>query len=158
VIKMDLQEILHQKKLSKYQLSKISKIPKTTVIDICSGKSAIEYCSAKTVRQLALALDLSMENVMELSIKSPKAAYNKDTGLPNDKSYFECGLPTFLQNSLSAIKKSWETIDSGGEDYHFDIFWCDLSADINSAEIDRVISYEQAWYLRQNYLRMERND
>ena len=55
------------------------------------------------------------------------------------------------------MKRSWEIEDSGKHDIHWDIYWCDLNADINSAEIDRVISSEQAWYLRTKYLRMERN-
>lgn len=34
------------------------------------------------------------------------------------------------------MKKSWELEDSGQTDYHWDIYWCDLNADINSAEVD----------------------
>ena len=83
--------------------------------------------------------------------------YDEKTGLPKNKEYLECGLPPYLQTSLKNMKKSWEIEDSGQTDLHWDIYWCDLNADINSAETDGLISSEQAWYLRDKYLRMERN-
>ena len=46
---MDLQTLLEQRNISKYQLSKISGVPKTTIMDICAGRSNVERCSAKTV-------------------------------------------------------------------------------------------------------------
>jgi hypothetical protein len=79
-----------------------------------------------------------------------------DTGLPQDKRYLECDLPPYLEESLENMKASWEIIDRGEEDLHWDLCWCELSADINSAEVDQVISSEQAWYLREKYLRMKR--
>lgn len=77
--------------------------------------------------------------------------------MPVDKGYLECGLPPYLQQSIENMKKSWEIEDSGEKNIHWDIYWCDLSADINSAEVDQIISSEQAWYLRTKYLRIERN-
>ena len=46
---MTMQSMLREKNMSMYRLSQISGVPKTTVIDICSGKSDIEGCTAKTV-------------------------------------------------------------------------------------------------------------
>lgn len=46
----------------------------------------------------------------------------------------------------------------GNKDYHWDMCWSELNADINSAEVGQEISTEQAWYLRENYLRMKRGD
>lgn len=152
---MTLQSLLEQKNISKYQLSKLSGVPKTTIMDICSGKSAIERCSAGTIHKIALALHCSMEDLMSLSGTSE---YHPETGRPLDESYLECGLPPYLQISLEHMKKSWEIIDSGEDDLHWDLYWCELNADINSAEVDRVISTEQAQYLRKQYLRMERED
>lgn len=51
---------------------------------------------------------------------------------------------------------SWQIKDAGGNDIHWDLNWCDLNADINSAETEQEISSEQAWYLRKKYLRMEK--
>ena len=151
---MDLQELFNSRNMSKYQLSKISGVPKTTIMDICSGKSSLEKCNAKTIYQIAKALNCSMEDIMKLDTPNE---YDRDTGLPIDKKYQECGLPEYLQISLENMKKSWEIIDSGKTDLHWDIYWCELNADINSAEVDLVITSEQAWYLREKYLGMERN-
>ena len=75
---MTLQELLDQKKITKYHLSKISDIPKTTVIDICSGKSSIENCSAKTVYGIAKALGCSMEEIMKLDSTKSNSSKNEE--------------------------------------------------------------------------------
>lgn len=150
---MTLQILIRQKNMTMYHLSKTSGIPKTTILDICSGRSTISRCSAKTIWQIAKALDCSMEEIMMLD---EPGAYDEDTGLPRDKRYLESGLPTYLQISLDNMKKSWEIEDKGGRDYHWDLYWCELNADINSAETDKIISAEQAWYLRETYLRMKK--
>lgn len=151
---MTLQNFLDEKNITKYQLSKVSGVPKTTIIDICTGKSTIGKCSAKTIQKIATALNCSMEEIMELD--EPEC-FDPKTGLPQKKEYLECGLPPYLQKSIESMKKSWEIVDSGKRDLHWDIYWCDLNADINSAEVDQIISPEQAWYLREKYLRMERS-
>lgn len=84
--------------------------------------------------------------------------YNKETGLPDDEGYLEKGLPDYLEASIENIKASWKIIDGGGTDIHWDLCWCDLSADINSAEINQQISGAQAWYLRKKYLRLEKEE
>ena len=61
---MYLNELLEQKKLTKYRLSKISGVPQTTIADICSGKTKIEKCSADTIYRLANALDVTMESLI----------------------------------------------------------------------------------------------
>ena len=152
---MTLQALLDQKNITKYHLSKISGVPKTTILDLCAGKSAIARCSAKTIQQIAAALSCTMEEIMMLDEPSH---YDAETGLPDDKKYLECGLPPYLQTSLDNMKKSWAIEDSGARDDHWDLFWCELNADINSAETDCAISTEQAWHLREKYLRMERDD
>lgn len=79
-------------------------------------------------------------------------------GLPTDKAYLECGLPPFLQESIEAMKQAWRKVDSGEAYLRIDCDYCNLQSDINSAEVNEVISAEQAWYLREKYLRMERRD
>ena len=61
---MSLQKILDTRNISMYRLSKMSGVPKTTIIDICSGKSSLENCTAKTVYQIALALDCTVESLL----------------------------------------------------------------------------------------------
>ena len=148
---MNLQTMLTEKQMTMYRLSKISGVAKTTVIDICSGKSSIGGCNADTVLRLSRALDCTMEELMQID----NADYDRNTGKPKDESYLEKGLPEYLSKSLSAMIEAWKIEDSGKRDLHFDIYWCDLNADINSAENGREISSEQAWYLRRKYLRME---
>lgn len=137
--------------MTMYRLSKVSGVAKTTVIDICSGKSSIGGCNADTVLRLSQALGCTMEELMKID----NANYDKSTGKPKDNSYLEKGLPEYLSQSLAAMIEAWKIEDSGKRDLHFDIHWCDLNADINSAENGQEISSEQAWYLRKKYLRME---
>ena len=151
---MNLQTVLDRKGMTKYRLSKISGVPKTTVIDICSGKSSIEGCTAKTVLLLANALDCSMEDLMKIDT----ADYHPQTGLPKDETHYERDLPVYLQTSIDHMQQSWKVLDAGGKDLQWDMNWSELNADINSAEINQEISSEAAWYLREKYLRMERND
>ena len=61
---MSLQTILDTRGISKYRLSKMSGVSKTVIMDICSGKSSLENCTVKTVHQIALALDCSIETLL----------------------------------------------------------------------------------------------
>lgn len=78
------------------------------------------------------------------------------TGLPADRSYLECGLPDFLRESIAQMQAAWDRLDRGEKDLRWDCDYCNLQTDINNAEVNQVISSEQAWYLREKYLRMER--
>ena len=148
---MTLQTNLDKKDMTMYQLSKRSGVPKTTVLDICSGKSEIGACNARTVQRLSQALGCTMEELMQMTPQ----AYSP-SGLPNNELRFEKGLPAYLRRSIDAMTASWERRDAGEMDSHWDLNWCDLNADINTAETEQEISPEQAWYLRKTYLRMER--
>lgn len=153
---MNFQAYLDTKGMSKYQLSKLSGIPKTTIMDICSGKSSLEKCTAGTIQKLSRALDCTMEDILELNQKDN--AYDPKTGLPISQDYLEKGLPPYLQESIQKMNASWAIEDSGQTDYHWDIARCDLNADINFAENGQEISSKQAWYLREKYLRMKREN
>lgn len=74
------------------------------------------------------------------------------------KTHFECGLPAFLQESIEATKKTWERLDTGEKYLRWDCDYCNLQTDINIAEVESLISTEQAWYLREKYLRIQRNE
>ena len=91
-------------------------------------------------------------------IGAPDADYDQETGLPKSKQYLECDLPPYLQSSIDNMVASWKVMDSGGKDYHWDMYWSELNADINSAEVEQEISSKQAWYLREKYLRMKRDN
>lgn len=149
---MNLQTMLSEKGLTMYKLSKASGVPKTTVIDICSGKSEIGACNARTVQRLAIALGCTMEELMQLD----RSVLSEEIAAPKSSRRFEKGLPQYLRKSIDAMIASWSRKDSGEVDLHWDLDWCDLNADINYAETEQEISPEQAWYLRNKYLRLER--
>lgn len=66
---MQVQELMTQKGLTMYRLSKACNLPYTTINDICSGKARLEKCSAETVYKLAKTLQVSMEELLEAHIE-----------------------------------------------------------------------------------------
>ena len=62
---MDLQTYIDERNLTRYRLSQISGVPKTTITDICSGKSDIGRCSAHT-RQSAGVYDGGTHGICSL--------------------------------------------------------------------------------------------
>lgn len=146
---MTIHAIMASKQMTMYKLAQLSGLPKTTVIDICSGKSALSGCTAKTVWKLSKALGCTMEDLME------ESTYDAGSGRPHSTDYLEKGLPEFLQASIQSMQASWAIEDSGKKDLRWDTIWCALNADINEAETEQLISHEQAAYLRKKHLRME---
>lgn len=60
---MDFNELLKQKKISKYKLSKESGVPYSTISDISTGKSKLEKCSAETLIRLCHVMNMSVEEL-----------------------------------------------------------------------------------------------
>lgn len=85
-----------------------------------------------------------------------QSEYDEKTGLPIDKSYLEYGLPPYLKESIQQMQNAWEKLDAGIRYMEWDCDYCNLQSDINSAEVEEEITPEQAWYLREKYLRMKR--
>lgn len=83
--------------------------------------------------------------------------YNETTGLPIDKDYLECDLPPFLTKSIEQMKAAWQKHDNG-EPSDWDCDYCELQSNINIAEVEQIITHEQAWFLREKYLRIKRID
>lgn len=61
---MTIQEILKDKNMSVYKLSKASTVPYATCNDIVSGKAQLGKCSAETVYKIAHALNVPMEEIL----------------------------------------------------------------------------------------------
>ncbi|MBU5462193.1 helix-turn-helix transcriptional regulator [Lachnoclostridium sp. MSJ-17] len=72
---MTLNQILTDNHISKYRLSKNSGVPYMTINDICSGKTNLAECSAKTIYKLAKELRISMEELLEPYLQ-PRAAFD----------------------------------------------------------------------------------
>ena len=62
---MAISELMKNKNITKYRLSKNSGVPYTTINDICSGKAQLEKCSAETIYKISKELGVSMENLLE---------------------------------------------------------------------------------------------
>lgn len=62
---MIITDLLADQGMTKYRLSKNSRIPYTTLNDICSGKTSLARCSAETVYRLAKELHVTMEELLE---------------------------------------------------------------------------------------------
>ena len=82
--------------------------------------------------------------------------HDPETGLPYDKSYLEIDLPAVLQASIDRMQKQWQLRDGGVRTDDWDLDYCELQSDINVYEVEQTITSEQAWYLREKYVRMER--
>jgi len=75
-----------------------------------------------------------------------------------DVNYLELHLPAYLEDSLEKFKEGKSKIDSGENYYRFDCDYCFLQSSINTAEVDNDISLEQAWYLREKYLGLKKEE
>jgi transcriptional regulator with XRE-family HTH domain len=62
---VNLNDIIKEKNMTKYLLSKTSGVPFSTISDISTGKTKIEKCSAETLYKLAKALRVTMEELVE---------------------------------------------------------------------------------------------
>ncbi len=60
---MSINELIENRNITKYRLSKNADIPYATLSDICSGKTNLLKCSIETVYRLAKELNVSMEEI-----------------------------------------------------------------------------------------------
>ena len=66
---MKLNDLLEQKAMTKYKLSKISRVPFTTISEMTTGKSKIKNCTGETLYRLAKALDVTVEDLLADSME-----------------------------------------------------------------------------------------
>lgn len=141
---MSIQEIIKEKGMSKYSLSKASGVPWSTLSDICSGKTDLNRCSVKTLSKLSKVLEIPIEEIIELEIPTKE---DIDDGKPKDKSYLETNLSETLEKTLRAYVQGEEE-----EVLHLDCLWNELYGSINADLWADYITEEQADYLRKEYL------
>lgn len=133
---MTFLDLLAYKKLTIYSLSKKSGIPKTTLADIASGKTNILDCSGKTLLAISKSLNVSIEELLTLEREEARTL-----------------LPNFLYDAISEYRKSLRE-DSTLIDCYSD----QLNSSINVAEVEHLISKEQANRLRGRYFEGEYYD
>lgn len=143
VMYMTIQQILREKNLSRYQLSKKSGVPWATLADICSGKTTLSRCSAGTLMKLSSTLDIPMEQLITLTVEKPQM----HGGKPIDRSYLEKDLPASLDKALREYVQGEKDKVS-----YMDCLWGELYSAINSNQWSNAITQEQADYLRAKYL------
>lgn len=136
-------EVMQEKGITKYRLSKESGVPWATLSDIYNGKTKLEKCEAGTVRKLARALDMTVEGILDLETLE---YISPETGKPYDRRYLEAGIPTQLKESIDRVVHGRESEDSLIDCYEEDLYsW------LNIFYLDGVITKEQADYIRDKY-------
>ncbi len=131
---MTLRNVLAQKKLTVYQLSKKTGIPKTTLFNIFNGQSDIMECRVKHIAKIAETFSMSIEEILKLD----PIPYN---------AFFESNLTGSLKESIELLKTK-----NKKSSLYYDCYWCQANSDINIDEVEGIISHEQAEYLRNKYL------
>ena len=126
---MTFLDLLAEKKTTVYSLSINSGVPKTTLTDIASGKADILECSGKTLLAISKSLHISIEELLSLEREEAKTI-----------------LPGFLLDSISEYRKA---IRKGST--LIDCYSDQLNSSINVAEVEHLISKEQANRLRARY-------
>ncbi|MBQ8292274.1 MAG: helix-turn-helix transcriptional regulator [Bacilli bacterium] len=135
--------ILKAKNLTIYRLSKISGIPKSTLSDLASGNTSIYKASLKTISKLSLALECSVEDLLEGNIFIEESL--KD-------------LPPFLVSSIEKMIEAWRHIELNDGYTLWDCDYCELQSEINIAEVEGLITSQRAWELREKYLKISRGE
>lgn len=126
---MTFSDLLAYKKMTVYSLSAKSGIPRSTLTDIASGKSDILECSGKTLLAISKCLNMTIEELLALEREEAKTL-----------------LPGFLLDSIVQYRKAIRK-DSTMLDCYSD----QLNSSINVAEVENLISTEQANRLRKRY-------
>lgn len=62
---MFLNNLMNARNLTRAELSASSHIPESTLRDILNGKAQLDRCAAVTLYNLAYALDVSVEDILE---------------------------------------------------------------------------------------------
>ena len=126
---MTFKDLLAEKGLTVYRLSKISDLPKSTLNDIATGKVELLDCSGRTLQKISNCLNIKIEKLLELE---PEEATTV--------------LPKFINDSIDdyrkAVRKRTTLIDCYSDQ---------LNSSINVAEVESLISKETAQRLRKRY-------
>ena len=132
-IVMTFLDLLSEKKTTVYSLSLDSGVPRTTLADIASGKTDILECTGKTLLAISKTLNVSIEDLLSLEREEAKTV-----------------LPEFLYEAIKdyrmAVRKDSIRIDCYSDQ---------LNSSINVAEVENLISKEQADRLRMRYFGRE---
>ena len=126
---MTFKDLLAEKGLTVYRLSKISDLPKSTLNDIATGKVELLDCSGRTLQKISNCLNIKIEKLLELEPEEATTVF-----------------PEFLNDSIDdyrkAVRKRTTLIDCYSDQ---------LNSSINVAEVESLTSKETAQRLRKRY-------
>ncbi|MCQ2086757.1 MAG: hypothetical protein MJZ37_01585 [Bacilli bacterium] len=122
-------DLISERHLTNYRISKQNNIPLTTLQDIASGKSSLLFCNGKTLLELSKILKVSIEDLLNLEKEEDKKAF-----------------PKFLTKSIDSLRKGIRNQSS-----LIDCYYDELASSINVAEIEHYITKETADRLRKRY-------
>lgn len=128
-IVMTFLDLLSEKKTTVYSLSLDSGVPRTTLADIASGKTDILECTGKTLLAISKTLNVSIEDLLSLEREEAKTV-----------------LPEFLYEAITDYRKAIRK-----DSLRIDCYSDQLNSSINVAEVENLISKEQADRLRKRY-------
>ncbi len=128
---MTFLDLISNKKTTVYSLSRDSGVPKTTLTDIATGKADLMECSGKTLLAISKSLKVTIEDLLSLEKEEAKTL-----------------LPQFLADSINEYRKAIRK-----DSLLLDCYSDQLNSSINVAEVERLISEEQADRLRARYFR-----
>jgi len=122
---MSINDLLNQKNMTKYRLSKASGVSFTTISEITTGKTKIKNCTGETLFKLAKALSVTVEDLLADSMGSPAV-----------RDLYRQSFETFKSNICHMVK------DMG-----------DIDFIIDTLESDKIRKlYQQRWYPESLYL------
>jgi len=126
---MTFLDLISEKQLTVYKISKETSLPKTTLQDIASGKTDLSNCSGRTLLLIAKILNVSIEQLLYL-----------------EKEEELSSLPSFLHSSINCLRKGLRTKST-----LIDCCYDELNSSINVAEVEGLITTETANRLRRRY-------
>ena len=144
---MDLNSLLAQNNMTKYQLAKKTGLTQSRVSSFFSGKTKIESCRFETAYLIAKALNVSMEQLY-LCGEDPIKVFDRY------KTPSEDEMPVFLKISIGNWYKSMKLQDSGLEDHEWDSVLDELASNINIVEVSGKVDSKFAWWMRRRYLQI----
>lgn len=120
-------------------------------------KEYLEYIEAELEKEEKERCEIIVKNQEEAPIMKAEKL-DLPAKLPKDKLYLEIDLPELVAESCKEMAQCWEDIKAGKQRNDWDSLWCELNSNINKYELSSAISEEVAWYLREKYLGMKKEN
>lgn len=89
-----LKKYLLEKNISVYKLAEKSNVPYTTLNELINGKKNINDCKIKTIENLSIALNLSIESLLKMFVSKETKLSNSWEDNKSRKFYF----PVIMEN------------------------------------------------------------